>query len=157
MFVFDFFFPQFFNETSVHVEQCILCHKQSFQWCTCLWSCCVHQETPKLTLNPILSSALEKENALWLCVLSKKKISVVTSSEAQAPKLPHVLLQPLLPSRVKKQLGGKHGGSWQQSGTLRPGPQEDWKSGLVGSLGRHLKTQDNREHLTARQNLSASG
>lgn len=106
----------------------------------------------KANLRSNLSPALEKENAL--CLSLKKNLCC----DKLWGSLPSCLVsvQPLFPSRVKQRLEGRCGRSRLQPGALRPGQQEDWKSGLVGSLGR-LKSQDNREDSTARQGQPLSG
>lgn len=91
----------------------------------------------KANLRSNLSPALEKENAL--CLSLKKNLCC----DKLWGSLPSCLVsvQPLFPSRVKQRLEGRCGRSRLQPGALRPGQQEDWKSGLVGSLGRLSKAK----------------
>lgn len=85
----------------------------------------------KANLRSHLSPALEKENALCLCL--KKNICCDKLWGSLPSRL--VSVPRLFPSRITKRLEGKCGRS-----RLRPGQQEDWKSGLVGSLGRLPQT-----------------
>lgn len=94
----------------------------------------------KANLRSHLSPALEKENALCLCL--KKNICC----DKLWGSLPSCLVPVprLFPSRVKKTLEGKCGRS-----RLRPGQQGDWKSGLVGSLGRLSQTPRQQRELNS--------
>lgn len=108
------FFPHFFNEMKCSCRTIYIVVSQTKLSVMHLPSALLCSPgDSKADLRPPSPPALEKENTLCWCVLSKTNLGCDkfwgTGSQAAS-----CLLQPLFPSRVKKSLEGRPGGSCLQ-------------------------------------------